>query len=181
MPHDWVSDVLTFWFDEANPDYWFKAHPELDAQCRARFADLHQRLSEDPPREIPETPDEALATVIVLDQFSRNLYRDSPRAFASDAAALHIAKGAIERGHHRHIEPALRVFLYMPFQHSEDRETQARSVELFEELGDPETLDYARRHRDIVERFGRFPHRNAVLGRETTPEEAEFLRTFDGF
>ncbi len=177
----WIHEVLRFWFEETRPAAWFTRDEAVDAEIRKRFGALHASLTEKVPASVTQTPLGALATVIVLDQFSRNLYRNSPRAYATDATALAIAQEAIQAGFDRELSIPQRMFLYMPFQHSEDREVQRRSVELFEALGNANALDYARQHRDIVERFGRFPHRNRVLGRETTPEEAEFLKTHPGF
>jgi len=177
----WIDDVLHFWFEELQRDEWFKRDDGVDATIRKRFGALHATLTEKVPASVTMTPQGALATVIVLDQFSRNLFRNSPRAFACDATALAISQEAIGRGFDRELTRDHRVFLYMPFQHSEDRVVQRRSLELFAALDIPENLDYARQHRDIIERFGRFPHRNRVLGRESTHEETEFLKTHPGF
>ena len=133
------------------------------------------------PASVTSTPAGALATVIVLDQFSRNLFRNSARAFVCDSTALAIAQEAIERGFDRELSTDHRLFLYIPFQHSEDRAVQRRSLELVTSLGLPDNLDFARQHHDIVERFGRFPHRNRILNRDSTPEETEFLKTHPGF
>lgn len=172
---DWVDDVLDFWFRELAATDWFRKSDAVDALIVRRFQALHARLERALPDECERSPRAALAGIIALDQFPRNMFRSSPRAFASDAAALSLAERAIERRFDRRLAVAERKFLYMPFQHAEDRAVQTRSVELFAALGDPGTLDYARRHRAIIDRFGRFPHRNAVLGRPTTAEEAEFL------
>ena len=117
-----------------------------------------------------------LAAILVLDQFPRNLFRGDARAFATDEAALGLAKRAIAEGIDLKLTPAQRSFVYMPFQHSEEKADQARSIELFTALGNPLNLDFAIRHKDIIDRFGRFPHRNAILGRTTTDEEATFLK-----
>ncbi len=175
-----IADVLAFWFVELRPGQWFKKDDGVDAAIRDRFGELYRRfaanvLRSNDPRYWEETPRGCLAAVIVLDQFPRNIYRDDPRAFATDAAALAIATNAIGQGFDRTLGPAERMFLYMPFQHSEERDGQARSVELFATIGEPGTLEYARRHQEIIERFGRFPHRNAVLGRESTEAELAFL------
>src|SRR5690606_11134232 len=124
---------------------------------------------------------EALAYVIALDQFPRNMFRGTPQAFASDALALAIVEHALALGLDAQLDRSGRTFLYMPFQHSEDGEVQARSVELFAALGEEKTLDYARQQRESIERFGRFPHRNDVLGRSSTAEELEFLKAHKGF
>ncbi len=177
----WIEEVLRFWFQEVRPQAWFVRDEGVDGEIRKRFGALHASLIEKVPAAVTTTPLGALATVLVLDQFSRNLYRNSPRAFAADPTALAIANDAIAAGFDRELDPRQRAFLYMPLQHSEDRAVQARSVELFGALGDERTLDYARQHRDVIERFGRFPHRNRILGRESTAEEIEFLKTHPGF
>ena len=177
----WIEEVLRFWFQETRPQAWFVRDEAVDAEIRKRFGALHASLIEKVPATVTTTPHGALATVIVLDQFSRNLYRNSPRAFAADPTALAIAQEAIAAGFDRDLDTHQRTFLYMPFQHSEDRAVQARSVELFGTTGDATALDYAVQHRDVIQRFGRFPHRNRTLGRESTPEEVEFLKTHPGF
>lgn len=180
-PPAWINDVVRFWFTELAHDKWFAKDDAVDATIRKRFGALHASLTEKVPAAVTATPLGALATVIVLDQFSRNLFRASGRAFACDATALAIAQEAIRAGFDVQLEREQRTFLYLPFEHSEDRAMQQRSVELFAALGDPTTLDYAQRHRDIIDRFGRFPHRNRVLGRDSTPQELEFLKTHPGF
>ena len=170
-----IQAVLDFWFGEIDPVAQFKRDDAVDAEIRARFGGLHARLSEEGTGGWRETPEGCLAAIIVLDQFSRNLYRDDSRAFANDATALALAKHAVERGYDAYLTDDQRKFLYMPFQHSEDPADQARSVELYKDF-DAETLDFVRRHKEIVDRFGRFPHRNAALGRESTPEEETFLK-----
>jgi uncharacterized protein (DUF924 family) len=177
----WINDVVHFWFEELSPAKWFAKDEVVDAAIRKRFGALHASLTEKVPASITGTPLGALAAVIVLDQFSRNLFRNSARAFGCDATALAIAQEAIRAGFDAQLERNQRTFLYLPFEHSEDREAQRRSLELFATLGDPNTLDYARQHHDIIERFGRFPHRNRLLGRESTPQELEFLKTHPGF
>jgi uncharacterized protein (DUF924 family) len=177
----WINDVVHFWFEELRPEAWFARDETVDATIRKRFGALHASLTEKVPAAVTATPLGALAAVIVLDQFSRNLFRNTSRAFTCDPTALAIAQEAIGSGFDRQLERNQRTILYMPFQHSEDRAVQQRSVELFTELGDANTLDYAKQHRDIIERFGRFPHRNRVLGRESTPQEIEFLKTHSGF
>lgn len=177
----WIDDVLHFWFEEVQPEARFVRSDALDATIRKRFVALHASLTEKVPATVTTTPAGALAAVIVLDQFSRNLYRNSPRAFASDTTALAIAQEAIDRGFDRELTRDHRMFLYMPFQHSEDRAVQRRSLELFASLELPQVLKYAQDHHDIVARFGRFPHRNRVLNRDSSNEEAEFLKTHPGF
>jgi len=180
VPH-WINDVVHFWFSELRPETWFTRDDSVDATIRRRFGALHASLTEKVPASVTTTPTGVLATVIVLDQFSRNLFRNSSRAFACDPTALAIAQEAVKSGFDRELERNQRVFLYMPFEHSEDRAVQRRSMELFTALDDANALNYARQHAEIVERFGRFPHRNRVLGRESTREELDFLKTHPGF
>ena len=149
--------------------------PEVDAEITRRFGDLYERFSEDVPDAWLRNPQGRLAAILVLDQFPRNIYRGSPRAFATGEKALAISKDAIAAGADKELPPEQRAFLYMPFQHTETLADQRRSLELFDALGNPENLDFAARHYEIIERFGRFPHRNAVLGRVSTPEELAFL------
>ncbi len=176
IPPD-AAEVLEFWFGELGPGDWFRKDPELDARIRARFEPLCLRLArEGVPAAWKATPRGALAAIVALDQLPRNMYRDDPRAFATDPEALAIARDAVARGFDRDLSPEERKFLWMPFQHSEDPEMQARSVELFRGLGDERSLRFALRHQEIVLRFGRFPHRNAILGRLSSPEELEFLK-----
>jgi uncharacterized protein (DUF924 family) len=177
----WIDEVLRFWFDETRPETWFTRDDALDLEIRKRFGALHASLTEKVPAAATLTANGALATVIVLDQFSRNLFRNSPRAFACDQTALSITQDALRSGFDRELEANQRMFLYMPLQHSEDREIQRQSIELFTTLGNANALNFAIQHRDIIERFGRFPHRNRVLGRESTPEEIAFLKTHSGF
>ena len=180
MKSSWSNEVLRFWFEELEPRRWFERDASVDATIRERFAALHGEVRVRDAGEF-DSPPTSLAAVIVLDQFPRNMFRDSPRAFATDALALSVSSGAIDRGFDRELSGSHRTFLYMPWQHSEDRSAQARSVELFAQLGDERTLDYARQHKDIIDRFGRFPHRNAVLQRTSTSAELEFLKTHPGF
>lgn len=172
-----VAKILGFWFEELEPRQWFEKDAAVDETIRTRFAQLFGRLKSSVPLRWRATPRGALATVIALDQFPRNLFRDDARAFQTDPQALGISRFAIEQGLDRRLNLAQRQFLYMPFQHSEDPAIQATSVELFSRLGDPQALDFAKRHKDIIDRFGRFPHRNLVLGRQSTPEERQFLES----
>jgi uncharacterized protein (DUF924 family) len=158
------------------PESWFSKDSVLDAAVRARFQDVYETLRHDVPQAWLQSPEGYAAAVIVLDQFPRNMFRDSPRAFATDSVALDLAKDAIAKGFDRELTKDQRLFLYVPFQHSEKAEDQARSIELYEALGNPVALDFAVRHKDIIDRFGRFPHRNETLGRTSTPEEIAFLK-----
>ena len=172
----WVEEVLGFWFGEFTPEQWFKKDEAVDAIIRARFLALHAQLAAGPPASAATDPRTALAAAIVLDQFPRNMFRGSPRAFATDPQALALAIAAVDAGLDQKLTPSERTFLYVPFEHSEDKAVQARSVALFTALGNANYLDFAIRHKVIVDRFGRFPHRNAVLGRASTAEEIAFLK-----
>lgn len=170
----WVDAVLHFWFDELSDTHWFRKDPGLDATIRERFLDLHERvLVRDGADAI--TPRAALATVIVLDQFPRNMFRDDPRAYAADALARRIAKAAIASAFDDELSLPQRLFLYLPLEHSEAIDDQRLAVRLIEALGDAEWTRYALAHQAAIERFGRFPHRNAILGRVSTPAEIAFL------
>ncbi|TGD93885.1 DUF924 family protein [Methylobacterium nonmethylotrophicum] len=173
------ADLVAFW-REAGFDRWFTADPAFDAACRA-YASLHEAAARGDLESWEETPEGALALVLLLDQFPRNLFRGTPRAWATDAAALGVAERALAHGHDRAIAPALRVFLYMPLMHAEDLARQERSVALFTALGLPAHREAAIEHRDLIRRFGRFPHRNAVLGRPETAAEREYLAGEDAF
>lgn len=166
--------LLDYWFNGLTPDQWWKPDPDVDQELRARFLPLYEQLSREVPAEWLQTPRGTLAAVMVLDQLPRNVFRGDPRAYATDAKALALARQAVERGLDRDLTPQERIFLYVPFQHSEDPADQARSVELARTLDD-KTLDYALKHKAVIDRFGRFPHRNKVLGRPSTAEEIEFL------
>ncbi|HKU14622.1 MAG TPA: DUF924 family protein [Steroidobacteraceae bacterium] len=180
MRSGWVEQVIRYWFEELPSEAWFRKDERVDAMIRERFGALHDEAAQISPQQL-SSPLECLAAVIVLDQFSRNMFRGSARAFAADALALAISQHAIAAGLDRQLTSQQRWFLYMPFQHCEDRAVQARSLELFTQLGDPQNIDYARRHKEVVDRFGRFPHRNEALGRESTAEEREFIATHRGF
>lgn len=176
-----AEEVLDFWFSPEMEPRWFAKSDETDARIRDGFAATWEAAHRRALDGWAATPDGALALVIVLDQFPRNIFRGSGRAYESDDLALDHARAAVEAGFDRQVAPERRAFFYLPFEHSEDLPDQTRSVELFEALGDPGYLDYAVQHRDIIERFGRFPHRNAVLDRPNTPDEEEFLKTHKGF
>ncbi len=183
-----AQDVLDFWFlPPDNRDYgqargeWFRKDDAFDAHIRARFGTLIDAAIEGGLRAWEATPHGALARLIVLDQFTRNVYRGTPRAFAGDAQALALAVALTQAGQDQQLPPMLRAFAYLPFEHAEDLAMQARAVELFQLLSQAQPgfdgmLDYAQRHQEVIARFGRFPHRNAMLGRPSTPEEVEFLR-----
>lgn len=171
----WVGAVLEFWFEEMREADWFVRNESTDARIRARFLDLHERLSQtDTAAGISART--SLATVIVLDQLPRNLFRGTARAFASDDLARRVARQAIAQGFDQAMTPEQRLFLYLPFEHSEDPADQALSVELIRRLGRDDLTRYAQAHKAIIDRFGRYPHRNAALGRTSTAAELEFLQ-----
>ena len=170
---------MKFWFEQTEPHLWFKEDPTLDATIQDRFLDLHENLVARGNNGLLANARTALAAVIVLDQMSRNMFRGTPRAFAADTQAIWVADAAIDRGFDTGLTKDQRMFLYLPFEHAEDRRSQARSVALMASLGDPEWQKWAEAHKAIVDRFGRFPHRNGILGRISTPEETEFLEQPD--
>jgi uncharacterized protein (DUF924 family) len=165
------DQVLEFWFQRERKD-WFAKDERFDAEILSRFLPLYERAAAGGLADWLQAPRSCLALVIVLDQFPRNMFRGSARAFAADPLALAAARTIVERGWDRSFSPDERTFAYLPFEHSESIEDQERSLKLFE---GGENFEWARKHYDIVRRFGRFPHRNAVLGRESTPDEREFL------
>jgi uncharacterized protein (DUF924 family) len=169
------EEVLTFWFEDCSWEDWFTKSDAFDATLRARFAANHAAAAAGDLDGWAETPAGRLALLIVLDQFSRNLHRDDARAFAQDEAALVVARRALAAGDHARAPAEHCLFLYLPFEHSETMADQKLCGALYAGLGNAEWVDYAYRHEVIIARFGRFPHRNAVLGRESTPEELEFL------
>jgi uncharacterized protein (DUF924 family) len=178
------DDVLDFWF-EGDPSawrkLWFESNAAFDTAC-GRFADALREAKQDVYDHWTGTPRGTLALIILLDQFSRNLHRGSPEAFDADAKARAIARAAVADGIDRALEPIERVFVYLPFEHSENLADQEQSVRLFATLHDAlgrETVKYAERRHEAMRRFGRFPHRNAVLGRQSTPEELAWLAARD--
>ncbi|MCG6877327.1 MAG: DUF924 domain-containing protein [Betaproteobacteria bacterium] len=180
------KDVLRFWFGEPGSGErgrprkaWFVKSPEFDAEIRDRFFGTYEQAEAGQLDAWQDTPLAALALVVVLDQFPRNMFRGIPRAFATDARALAVARGIVERGFDVAYVPVERAFAYLPFEHAEDIAMQRRSLALFAKLppcsSSESYMDYARRHHDVIARFGRFPHRNEILGRASTPEEKAFL------
>jgi uncharacterized protein (DUF924 family) len=174
---DTKQDVLHFWFVESQPTQWFQKNDLFDKQIRDRFAVTVQMARDGLCDGWAADAEGALALCIVLDQFPRNIFRDSADAFSSDEKALRLAKMALRSGFDQILPPLKRRFLYLPFEHSEDIADQDRAVALFETMreDDPIAYEYALRHRDVIARFGRFPHRNAVLGRMNTPDEDLYL------
>jgi uncharacterized protein (DUF924 family) len=166
----WQDDVLGFWFGLSG-EQWWKADAALDAEIRDRFLPLWETERENLPEAFLGSPRDAIAAVILFDQLPRNMFRGHADQFSTDPLALAVAKGAVERRLDETMSPAERGFLYMPFQHSEDMGDQNRSLAFFTALGDDYQLGYARKHHDVIARFGRFPHRNPILGRLPRADE----------
>jgi len=176
-PHE----IIDFWFSNPVRRLWFESTPEFDRQVHERFLATFEAASAGRLDAWQESPAGALALVIVLDQFPLNMFRGDARSFSTEARARHVAAAAIERGFDEPLDAEHKAFLYLPFMHSESTADQKRSVELFEAAGLKDSLKWAYHHRDIIARFGRFPHRNAILGRESTPEEITYLASDEAF
>lgn len=175
-----ATELVDFWRD-AGMAKWFRGGDAFDAECRARWLDAHFAAARREFDDWMEDAEGALALVLLLDQIPRNVFRDSGHAFATDPLALHYANRAIDAGHDAKIDAGMRFFFYLPFEHSEAIADQDRAVELFTSLGNANLLGYANAHRDVIARFGRFPHRNAALGRGNTTEEQAWLAAGGGF
>ncbi len=171
MPHD----ILSFWFEEIDPASWWSARPEFDALVRERYGGVLERAARAECFAWRDDPSGRLAEVIVLDQFSRNIHRGTRMAFAQDPMALALAQEAVARGCHHALDPLRRGFLFLPFMHSESRLIHETAEALYRAFGEATNLDFELRHKAIIERFGRYPHRNAILGRASTAEEIAFL------
>ena len=170
-----AQDILDFWFVELNAQQRFAKDAALDAQMRARFGAVLLAASRGELFTWRTTPQGRLAEIVVLDQFSRNIYRETPGAFAQDAQALTLAQELVASGQDYVLEPVRRQFAYMPYMHSESPLIHAQALALFAQPGMEGTLDFERRHKAIIDQFGRYPHRNALLGRTSTPQELAFL------
>lgn len=170
------EDILHFWFVEAGPAKWWQKSAEFDALISRRFGAAHAQASKEELSDWRATGRGRLAEILVLDQFSRNMYRDSAQAFAQDAMALVLAQEAVRLCVEQHWLPEWKCFLYLPYMHSESTKVHEQALELFRAPGLEENYDFEVRHKAIIDRFGRYPHRNAVLGRKSTPEEIAFLR-----
>ncbi len=181
MKKDWIADVLGFWFDELTPQDWFESRPALDNAIKARFLALHEEIAAASPPEVRKEAEPALAAIIALDQFPRNMFRGTARAFATDPFAVELSRNALDQGLDAKLSPVQRQFTAMPLMHSENMADQERCVAVFAGLGNAEALRLAEEHRDIIARFGRFPHRNRVLGRQTSEEERLFLDSHAGY
>lgn len=170
------EEVLSFWFQELKPAQWWRVAPELDAQIRERFGPVLMTARAGELEGWRRSPEGRLAEIIVLDQFSRNIHRGTPEAFAADSLALALAQKAVAQGADQALPIDRRGFLYMPYMHSESAAVHVIAVQLFSAPGLEESLKAELRHQEIIERFGRYPHRNVILGRTSTPEEEDFLR-----
>ena len=171
-----AEDVIAFWFEEISPKQQFVKDEEFDAEIKRRFGLLHRRLKKD-VTSFASTPQGALAAILVFDQFSRNMFRGSGKAFETDPLALSIAKDLIAKGLDKKMSDNHRVFVYMPFMHAETLEDQEQSLALFTKLGIQSNINYAIKHLDVIKEFGRFPHRNQALDRASTAEEMAFINT----
>ena len=169
------EDILSFWFRETDPKSWWTADPGFDGLIRQRFLGLLQQAAAGELYEWRTTADGRLAEIIVLDQFSRNVFRGTPRAFAQDSMALVLAQEAVSAGAPESLGPTERSFLLLPYMHSESRRIHVVAEALYKEHAPADNYDFELRHKAIIDRFGRYPHRNEVLGRVSTPEEVEFL------
>jgi uncharacterized protein (DUF924 family) len=172
--------VLTFWFVTHNEEDWFGAKPEFDAELAASFSDTHAWVAAGNAAAWRTSPDGRLAEIIVLDQFSRQLYRKRPEAFASDPLALRLARELVASGGDLTLEPRRRMFAYLPYMHSEDLAVHEEVAPLYAAFGNEQVSDFERRHVETLQRFGRYPYRNEALGRASTPEELEYIRTGTG-
>ena len=169
-----ADEIVSFW-RAAGPDRWFNKDASFDEEIRQRFLKTHEAAAAGKLTDWEQSAQGALGLLILLDQFPRNMFRGDARAFATDPLARAVAAGAIVRGFDSQVPPEMRGFFYLPFQHSEDLADQERSIAFYKAIGDAENLKWAELHADIIRRFGRFPHRNSVLGRTTTSEEQAFL------
>lgn len=176
-----TDEVLAFWFGELGPEDWYSGRPELDERIRTRFGPLCEEMLASKPEDHLADARTALGGIIVLDQFPRQLFRGEARAFSGDPVALLVSHAAISRRYDADMSNDERQFLYMPLMHSEVLSDQELCVKLFRDLGNENSIKYAVEHRDIIAEFGRFPHRNAPLGRQSTPQELEFLARHEGF
>lgn len=175
------SDILKFWFEELTPKQRFAKDEKLDELIINRYTDIHTCAVNSEIDHWRQSPQGRLAEIIVLDQFSRNMFRGDARSWQYDSQALDLARAAVTSGDDARIEQSRRSFVYMPYMHSESKEVHEEAVMLFENLGNAETLKYEMLHKKIIDTFGRYPHRNKVLGRESTPAELEYLKNNRGF
>ncbi len=175
------EDIITFWFSPDSRKYWFQSTPSFDEDIRHRFEVIWRESLEGGHDDWKKTPEGALALVILFDQFPLNMFRDRPESFQTGALSRQVAGEAIEAGFDKQLADEQKAFMYLPYMHSETLAGQDRSIELFEQAGLVKNLRWAHGHRKIVQRFGRFPHRNKILGRKSTAKELEWLASPEGF
>jgi uncharacterized protein (DUF924 family) len=173
------SEILEYWYDMKK--YWFNSYPALDREIRDRYEKVWEAAKKGELSDWQNSPEGCLALVIVLDQFPLNMYRGEAKSFSTESLAIEIARYAIKRGFDKEINQSRLSFLYMPFMHSENLDDQNLSVKLFTEAGLESNIEFAKHHREIIRRFGRFPHRNKALGRMSTPDEIAYLNSEEGF
>ena len=176
-----ITELLAFWFSEPVKKLWFDSTPEFDAQLKQKYLPLVERAERGDLDSWAEDALGALALVIILDQFPLNMFRDQARSFATESKARQIAEYAVDHGLDQQLSAEQKAFVYLPFMHSENPADQDKSVELFEQAGLTENLRFANHHRELIRRFGRFPHRNRILGRESTVEEIDYLNSKEAF
>ena len=169
------NDILDFWFAPEHQAFWFAKSDAFDQKIASQFSNIHTQAAQSELWSWRETAEGRLAEIIVLDQFSRNLFRNHPRAFAQDAMALALAQEAVAQRIDQQLDPTQRQFLYMPFMHSESAKVHQVAVMLFQRLNNPVSFDFEKQHQAIIQRFGRYPHRNEILGRTSSEEERSFL------
>ena len=176
-----IDVILHFWFEEVEPKKRFEKDEELDGEIKKRFLSAYEHIVAGKTALWRETPEGRLAEIIVLDQFTRNMFRGERQSFAGDPLALQLAKEAVAEGDDQKLSKEKRAFMYMPYMHSESKEVHKEALKLFIDLGIEENLKYEKMHKEIIDRFERYPHRNEVLGRASTPEEIAFLKDNSGF
>lgn len=176
-----AQKVIDFWFTQLSPEMWWMKNPDIDGFIKQEFLDVHQKASKLELSHWRESAEGALAEIIVLDQFSRNIFRDRPQAFAQDAIALALAQFAVVMGFDQLLPIERRAFVYMPYMHSESLINHEKAVELFSQKGLETQLDFEHKHKEIIEKFGRYPHRNTLLARQSSNEELAFLENHPGF
>lgn len=176
-----ATDILTFWFDEAGKNHWFKQSDAFDTQCRERFSVALESAARAECWQWRTSPAGRCAEIILLDQLSRNIFRNTARAFSQDGVALVLAQEAVARGDDLRMTPDQRYFTYMPYMHSESLAVHDEALKLFEKLGHEQALRYEHAHREVIARFGRYPSRNAALGWVNTPEEETYLASNKGW
>ena len=181
VPEDWADQLLRFWFEDHGRDDWFGGGPDFDSQVAGQFGEWRAALRSQPVEAFTIGAATALAAVLLFDQIPRNVHRGTAEAFATDELALAIARAVIARGYDEALDTDQRLFLYLPFEHSEDIDDQRESLRLMGSLDNPEYLEFAQKHFDIVKRFGRFPHRNAALGRADRDGEVEAIAAGEGW